>query len=197
MDKLPKDVLCLIALNLDGWYIQNLCNTSKRITDAISRNEMFWMNKILKERPNFLPDLKDKVKFPSYKVLYNRLINRKSNNIYKWQFGQDTVNILGTLTDYIDGNQCDNFKSEYLAEFFSDEFKKENWLLHTAYGIQVLVVNNYKQVMEMGIDEISEFCTAKQKIKEKYYKIFEKYHEVKFKIDGIDRIVKIERIDVA
>jgi hypothetical protein len=197
MDKLPKDVLCLIGLKLDEYDIANLSNTCKRITDIITRNEMFWMNKIIIERPNFLQVLKDKVKFPSYRVLYNRLINRRSRDIYKWQFGQETINILGKLTNYIDGNQCDNIKPEYMAEFFSDEFKKENWLLHTDYGAQVLVVNNLEQALEMGIREISEFGEEKQKIKERYYKIFEKYHEVKFKIDGIERIVKIERIDVA
>jgi hypothetical protein len=196
MDKLPKDILCLIGLKLNEYAIANLSNTCKRITDFISRNEMFWMNKIMIERPYFLQVLKDKVKFPSYRVLYNRLINRKSNNIYKWQFGQETINILGALTDYIDGNQLDNIIPKYLAEFFSDDFKNENWLLRTTFSIQNLVVNNYKEALEMGIAEISEFCTEKQKIKECYYVIFEKYHEVNFKIDGIDHIVKIERITV-
>ena len=196
MDKLSKDVLCLIALKLDEYDIERLSNTCKRMTEVISRNEMFWMNKIMIARPIFLKFLKDRVKFPSYRVLYNRLINRRSNNIYKWEFGEETVNILGNLNDYIDGNQCFGIKHSYLAEFFSDDFTNENWLLHTAHGIQILVVNNYKQGVEMGINEISEFSTAKQKIKEKYYEIFEKHHEVKFKIEGIDHIVKIERIDV-
>ena len=176
MDRLSKDVIYFIALKLNEYDIASLSNTCKRMTEVISRNEMFWMNKIMIERPNFLPVLKDKVKFPSYKLLYNRLINRKSNNIYKWQFGQGTVNILGTLTDYIDGNQCDNFKSEYLAEFFSDEFTNENWLLLTAHGIQIIVVNNFKQVFEMAIDEISYWCGdkgVKQKTIEVYYEIFE------------------------
>lgn len=197
MEKLPKDLLCLIALKFDEYDIENLCNTNMRMTECISRNEMFWMNKIIIARPNFLLVLKDKVKFQSCKLLYNRLINRKSNNIYKWQFGEETVNVLGDLKYYIDANL--DFKSEYLAEFFSDDFTKENWLLHTAHGVQILVVNSFKEVMEMAIEEIGDWCTdqgIKQKTINRYYETFEKHHKVEIDVRENHSIVKIERIDV-
>ena len=39
MDKLSKDVLCLIALKLDEYDIERLSNTCKRMTEVISRDE--------------------------------------------------------------------------------------------------------------------------------------------------------------
>ena len=54
MDKLTKYIFCLIALKLNEYDIESLSNTCKRMTEVISRNEMFWTNKIIIEHPNFL-----------------------------------------------------------------------------------------------------------------------------------------------
>jgi len=49
LSDLPKDVLMLLALEMDIEYIINLCQTSSLFNNKICKNNYFWMNKLFKE----------------------------------------------------------------------------------------------------------------------------------------------------
>lgn len=51
LDKLPRDVLIYIALQMDLPEILSLCRTSSRINEIVCENDKFWMNKVMREYP--------------------------------------------------------------------------------------------------------------------------------------------------
>lgn len=51
MEKLPKDVLILLALDLNLPGIISLCQTNERINKNVCENPIFWRNKIQKDFP--------------------------------------------------------------------------------------------------------------------------------------------------
>ena len=51
MDKLPKDVVAEIAMELNNIDIIRLCKSNKKFNQNVCENESFWLNKILKEYP--------------------------------------------------------------------------------------------------------------------------------------------------
>ena len=51
MEKLPKDVLILLALDLNLPGIVSLCQTDKIINRDVCENPIFWRNKIMKDFP--------------------------------------------------------------------------------------------------------------------------------------------------
>ena len=155
MDKLSKDVLCLIALKLDGRDISSFCNISKRITQLVARNDTFWINKILKERPYFLSTFKDKEKLLEYRLLYNRL-SVSNNKIYIVYFQDKPVHVKGKLKNYL---QEDSYYIDYAGEFVSDKLRTENWSIR--YG------KNNKMVIVSSIADMLKFINLKSKSDEK------------------------------
>ena len=145
MDKLSKDVLCLIALKLKGRDISSFCNTSKRITELISRNEMFWINKILKERPNFLSTFKDKVKLLDYKRLYNRL-SVCNDKIYSVYFNKKVLHVKGKLKNYLEE---DDIYYESVGKFVGDKFGSENWSIISGKNNVMVVVSSIKDILNI------------------------------------------------
>jgi len=67
MDKLNKDILFLIALELDLQSLLNLCDTYSRVNELICEKNAFWLTKLNQEFPNW-KDFK---------------INKNYQNIYK------------------------------------------------------------------------------------------------------------------
>jgi len=49
LSMLPKDVLILLALEMDIEYVINLCKTSSIFNQKICKNEHFWKNKLFKD----------------------------------------------------------------------------------------------------------------------------------------------------
>ncbi len=49
----PKDILIYMALSYDLPEILSLCRTSKRFNNTICLNQLFWMNKLMKDFPIF------------------------------------------------------------------------------------------------------------------------------------------------
>lgn len=49
MENLPKDVLSLIALDMDIEYVIRLCQTSHAFNNKICKDEYFWLNKLKKD----------------------------------------------------------------------------------------------------------------------------------------------------
>jgi len=74
MENSDKNVLMLLALELDLDSLMNLCLSKKKFNELICKNNTFWMNRLFKEYPNF------KGKFPptsDYKRIYTSLINKE------------------------------------------------------------------------------------------------------------------------
>lgn len=49
MEKLPKDVLSFLALDMDIEYVIRLCQTSSAFNEKICKNSYFWLNKLQKD----------------------------------------------------------------------------------------------------------------------------------------------------
>lgn len=64
LEKLPKDVLLYMVLDMNIGDILKLCKTKKYFNDTICNNRMFWMNKSIRDFPSL--DQKDG-------GLYNRI----------------------------------------------------------------------------------------------------------------------------
>lgn len=53
METLSKDVLVLLAMELDYFTILKFCSASKKINMYVYKNNDFWRNKLAKDFPNF------------------------------------------------------------------------------------------------------------------------------------------------
>ena len=49
MNRLPKDLVTKLALELDNKDLTNYCRSSKKFNNMICNNYTFWMNKHLKD----------------------------------------------------------------------------------------------------------------------------------------------------
>ncbi len=79
MEKLNKDAIVLIALELDYLEILNLCFTSKKFNKHICLNKFFWMNKIKKDYPKISDNIfNNKHKINNWKELYIRIYRVKN-----------------------------------------------------------------------------------------------------------------------
>src|SRR6516225_4732071 len=90
LQKLPPDILRLIALNLDVRDILNLCQTNKQYQQYICNNKPFWKALLLRETKgnvNISPNAdvnwyKEKIKnWPSVKVLVEKIEENKVEKI--------------------------------------------------------------------------------------------------------------------
>ena len=50
---LPKDVMALLALELNLPEILNFCVSNKKFNSAVCEKESFWYNKLVRDFPNF------------------------------------------------------------------------------------------------------------------------------------------------
>jgi hypothetical protein len=69
MEKLPKDVLVLLAIDLDYADILRLCKSSSRMNRFVCQNENFWRNKLYKIYP-FARKLQEKYPISNFKKFY-------------------------------------------------------------------------------------------------------------------------------
>lgn len=114
MEKLNKDVLVLLALELDTPSLMKFCESDKNINVKVCGNENFWYKKIVKEFPEpWYDEYKNpsKEKEESFKDKYIQLYN-----------GKNILNIptKGKLRKKLVGyNRLINIKPEF-AEFFKN-----------------------------------------------------------------------------
>ena len=54
MEKLPKDILIEIALNLNPNDVISFCKSGKRENQVICQNEHFWRQKLVKDYPEYV-----------------------------------------------------------------------------------------------------------------------------------------------
>ena len=52
MNKLNKDDLILIAIQLDLPDLLNFCKTSTKVDEKVCKNKYFWMRKLKEDYPN-------------------------------------------------------------------------------------------------------------------------------------------------
>ena len=104
----PRDIIILLALELDHPSIINLCRSSKRYNELICKNQNFWRLKIEKERPGVLELIDEET--INYKHLYEDLQKDVLSISYERFdiFGA----IKGNLEEY-DGFTVLDFDNEY------------------------------------------------------------------------------------
>ena len=69
MENLPKDVVALLAIDLDYVDILKLCRSSSRMNRFICQNEDFWRNKLYKTYP-FARKLQEKFPITNFRKFY-------------------------------------------------------------------------------------------------------------------------------
>lgn len=72
-EKLHRDVLIYIALQMDAPEILSLCRTNSRINEIICENDKFWMNKVIKDYPEIFDSPYRDTYGNSYKEIYELL----------------------------------------------------------------------------------------------------------------------------
>lgn len=154
MEKLPKDLMIYLAMELDTPSLLKFCNTSSKHNKLICGNETFWRLKIEKERPGVIPILQKVFKEEeniNYKKLYQQL---NSDDVY---YDQETDTFIkGSFYDeqninfYQSGEMLDSevpFSSSnqyYILNFTPD------YLFGTHY------FGTKDKILETGLEEIRE-----------------------------------------
>jgi len=141
MEKLPKDMIIYLAMEMELPEILSFCKTSKKTNERVCKDNNFWRNKIKKDRPNLLDYLSEDEK--NYRKIYERIYESKFNNVIT--FTEDGDIIKGDFEDFGDSwesNYCEECKVGQTVWLFSsnnDEyypktiiFEKEraiNWIV--------------------------------------------------------------------
>ena len=126
MENLPKDVLTLLALEMDLPSIISFCSSNKRINNTICKKDIFWRNKIEKERPIFLKTFSNVLNAISFRQLYQKL---QGENIYTIKINDKFYNIKGNFKED-DFNNINYFEENYF-EFLGKRIQIEYWLVST------------------------------------------------------------------
>ncbi len=205
MEKLSRDTLILLALEMDMGEILNMCQTNKRINEKICKNDMFWLNKIRKERPNFLSSMVDKLKFKNYKDLYMKLQN-SGDKVYKLYFDTGDINVKGYIFDYLKNYQPgltadDIIKSELIGEFIGDKLNGKSWLIYTnnaEYTFEPFITNTKTEAINLAKNEINFHLQdeVEPEVIQKYYDEIEKTDSVTIEEDVGNFTIYIEEIKV-
>ena len=196
MENLSRDTLILIALEMDLSSILELCKTNKRINEKICQNDMFWLNKIKKERPKFLPTLEDKLKFKNYKDLYMKL-QKSGDVVYSLDFDDKTVNVKGDILDYIKTV----FHADGVGTFLNDKLNDRSWKVYTnavEFTFEPFITNTKEEAIKVAKEEIDFQLQSEvdDEVIQNYYDKLEKYDEVDIDEDNVNFSISIEEIDV-
>lgn len=116
-DKLPSDIIMLIAMEFDLPDILTYCKLSKRFNKTICDNNIFWMNKLRKDYP-----FVDIIDVKEYKNLYEYLSKRAKE-----------INI--------DSDESKNPKFGYLSKLGQDISVYNGKIYVSLYDLQFPEVN--------------------------------------------------------
>lgn len=101
MENLSKDILMLLAMEMDLPSLLNFCESSKKINDKVCKQNIFWKNKLEKERPGLVSLLSiklfDNVYDFDYKFIYNELYKTRLANLYSIKLGSNPLEIYGAI----------------------------------------------------------------------------------------------------
>ena len=99
MENLSKDILILLAMEMDLPSLLNFCESSKKINDKVCKQNIFWKNKLEKERPGLISllsvKLYDNIYDFDYKFIYNELYKTQDNLSIKWK--SNPLEIYGVI----------------------------------------------------------------------------------------------------
>lgn len=88
MEQLPKDLIIKLALELDLSELLSLCSSSKKINSTVCQNEIFWMNKLIKD-------------FNIFKLPKNEIISARQRDYIIKNFGIEHLpKVVITYKDY-------------------------------------------------------------------------------------------------
>jgi len=96
MEKLGKDQLFLLAIELDLPSLLQFCNTSKRINDLVCKRNEIWLYKLNKEFPNY----KNSKISGSYKKIYETLFLNDLKIIVKKLYLRENFDLNELYTLY-------------------------------------------------------------------------------------------------
>ena len=101
---LPKDVLALLALELNYPDIIRLCLTNSRFNQIVCQSDSFWRNKAIKEYPKCWEMLKDQNKKP--RTIYFECILSKL---------KEGLNFKGTIQELYNSKEL-SLKNNNISE---------------------------------------------------------------------------------
>lgn len=103
MEKLNKDELILLALELDLGSILKFCASSKRFNEKICQDNNFWRRKLDKERPGIVAILPS----DNYREIYTNLVKYEkkqifaNKNLYSVKYTTNPLQILGVVEGFV------------------------------------------------------------------------------------------------
>lgn len=122
MEYLNKDILMLLAIEMDLPSLLNFCESSKKINDKVCKQNIFWRNKLEKERPGLVSLLSiklfDNVYDFDYKFIYNELYKTRLGNLYSIKWKSNPLEIYGVIKGdleyYFDLTPIQNYTDDNL-----------------------------------------------------------------------------------
>lgn len=125
MERLPKDVLIMLALDLSNQDILHFCSTSKKINLSICNNNTFWMKKLNKEYPFTIGKFKSNSDFHK---IYLSLLNKEVHTYYIFISNENTDKIP-KIYSYIKNTPItdeDYELAEHIYTDFNERHAEEN-----------------------------------------------------------------------
>ena len=142
MEKLPKDMIIYLAMEMELPEIISFCNTSKKINERVCKNNIFWRNKIEKERPGLLDYLSDE-KQKDYRKIYKRINDSKYSG--EVTFTEDGDIIKGDFKDFEDDweldycGECKVGQTVWLFSSNKDEYYPKTIIFSKERGINSII----------------------------------------------------------
>jgi len=120
LETLPKDILVLLALELDFNDFINLSQTSSKINEKICRNRYFWINKLMKDYGILENEAKNKY------LLIKNLLYTDPNQVLNLGFKTENLKLIKSSIEL--GADLMYIKDYYLPISKSLAFEDENIL---------------------------------------------------------------------
>lgn len=196
MEKQSKEILILLALELDLKSLLKFCQTNKKINKIICDNDIFWKNKIEKERPEFLSKIYEHLNFKTYKDLYKKLLGE---NVYELTFpDNDGFYIKGDFDEF---DFKENIELEKVGLFWSDNKTTiHNWELTNdlpEYLFELpAYTNTRKDLIDLVETEVSVLMDANGGSPEYYLKKLDETGTMNFNEEGGEFNLYINEIDI-
>lgn len=180
MENVPKDVLILFALEMDIYTLLQFCKSNSRINNLICANDLFWRNKVEKERPGLLPAIYDHLKPITFKQIY-----RKSLGVDIHDLELPNSQIITIKGDWDETDFKDDVGLEHGGYWISDQKTKvENWKLTTdnpEYTFEEpIYANSRDELVKFVDDELSGLMEANYGDPEYYIKKLDETGELDF-----------------
>lgn len=151
MDKLHRDELVLLALQLDLPDILSLCNSSKYFNEKICKNENFWRRKIELERPGLIKFINnEKLSFRDIYILLKSpgagFFRRYSIKVKK-----DPLEIIAVAKGYVKGNDFVEINSFHDVK--KAEVGDKVWIVASftsRFGLDIIMASSKEYALKIS-----------------------------------------------